>query len=75
VARRYEITFGFFCRKKPTVHAAHGLLAEKTRSRARTRAHTRARAQVQLLINGEPVLSAINSTSYERRLEYPLSTP
>jgi hypothetical protein len=33
----YEITFGFFCKKKPSV---------------------------QLLINGEPVLSAINSASY-----------
>jgi hypothetical protein len=33
----YEVTFGFFSRKKPTV---------------------------QLLVNGEPVLSAVNSSSY-----------
>ena len=33
----YEVTFGFFTRKKP---------------------------QVQLLVNGEPVLSAVNSASY-----------
>lgn len=57
----YEVTFGFFTKRKPQVIA--------TRAEFHTRPHASHAPspmclQVQLLVNGEPVLSAVNSSSY-----------